>query len=168
VPASAQKSIQTVDELLAIDNDNALRKAQSRRFGEPPIPGSGSGQGVPALVPMPSTAPGSLAASLPKAAPRVDVLAIYGTTGNLRADLQAADQTVEGVRVGSVVAGCTVAAITAQRVEFASAKDRAKCQGAAWTGESPKAALPVAAQPSAGSMVNGVMTYQVPPLQPLK
>lgn len=123
---STLKSIKTVDELLALDNENALRRAQARRFGESAIPG---GLPTPNGSPLPEIA---AAAPIQKLETRVAAVAIYGSD-SLTADLHAAGQLHEGVRVGSVVAGCTVNKITPQRVKFR----QSKCPDAVWTGEIP-------------------------------
>lgn len=162
------KSIKTVDELLAVDNENALRKAQSRRFGEASIPGT-SATSSTALQPSNAMMlpPAPPLAPVVKTAPRVEALAIYGVD-TLSADLHVAGQTLEGARVGSSIAGCTVAEITHQRVKFTTVKGQLRCTDAVWSGESPSPVGQSSALSSPGSMVNGTLTFQVPPLPPLK
>lgn len=125
--SSTVNSVKTVDELLAIDNDNAVRKARARRFGEQPMPDNAA-----ASFQSSGGVPVAKKDALPKLPEQKTVLAIYGTAV-LRADLRVGAQVIEGVAVGSKIGPCVIAAVTAQRVEFEGG--RVRCPSLLWTGE---------------------------------
>lgn len=67
---------------------------------------------------------------------RIDVLSIYGTMGNIRADLLVDGTVIEGAKVGTKVGPCVIAAIANRCVSLdpAAGVTAKQCMSACWTG----------------------------------
>lgn len=135
-----KSSIQTVDELLKIENNAVLAKSR------------------PAASPMAAR----VAAPKPSA-PSVNVESIYGTAGALKTDLIVNGMPHEGLRLGAKVGSCVVREIANSCVVLApsSAKTAAAmCPKSCWTGE-PKMMM---GADSEGSGIPRGMTGQPMPM----
>lgn len=136
----AKSSIQTVDELLRLENAAVLAKSR------PPV--------------SPSSAP--MVAFKPPP-PVVIVDSIYGTSGALKTDLMVNGMAHEGLRPGAKVDGCVVREIANSCVVLApgSAKTAADmCPKSCWTGDRPMATE--GASSSIGGMAGQPMPMPMP------
>lgn len=128
-PSSAQASAATVDALLKAEN-NLLLTTLAALGGNPrPSAGGQGGQG------------GQRGKSAPQRV-QVEVLAVYGPAGQLRADLVSGGQLLKGARTGTRVGACSVSQIADRCVAFAPVEKAkpSQCPTACWTGKSALAA----------------------------
>lgn len=125
-----QGSLKTVDALLAIDNERALRKAEARTFGSP------SSQAEPVEQPSQPAVDANIGMSISQlvSAQEVRLVAVYGQPGALRADIKSGLEVYEGARIGDAVHGCEIASISATTVTFKSASG-GRCAPLKWDGE---------------------------------
>ena len=125
-----EDGVRTVNDLLRVDNELALKASKEKMLGGPPKPSG-------AVMPAPIPPMGGLAASLPTgnnfasafASAKPFVKSIYGTA-RLFADFQKGDVTHDGFAVGDKFEGCEIAKITATGVFFAN---KSKCSNMPWS-----------------------------------
>lgn len=159
VSSGVKSSIQTVDELIKIENAEVLAKSR------PPV----------------SPAAAMAAVKLAPVAPTIQVASIYGASGALRTDLTVNGQSFEGLRPGAPVGNCVVREIVNKCVALAPASRRTAknmCPSACWTGEQafamdPVAGMPMGAPGAAGQPMpaplpmGSVVPAPIAPLQPV-
>jgi hypothetical protein len=106
-PASVSSSVLTVGDLVMLENAAAMRAAQKARVDAGLVVGE---------------QPKMMAKAGPAPAPviNVEVLAVLGTEGNLRAHLSSEGQLFYNVTPGTNVRGCSVELITPRCVVFSS------------------------------------------------
>lgn len=151
-----QSSVLTVDELLKIDNDQALEKARSEAIK--------AGFLQPAKK---SNAKGDSVIVIP--APVWKLKSIFGTFDRLKADVSVDGVTTTNIRIGSKVASCDVVVIDNFCIQLAPETKKTKKDACparvCWTGIELAAELqPV--QVGNSSVAGSRMTLATSPLPP--
>lgn len=124
-----EEGVRTVNDLLRIDNQLALKASKEKVLGGPPKPSEPVlPPPLPQMTGPASNAPtGLIFANAPAAKPFVT--SIYGKD-RLYADFQKGEATYAGFTVGDKFEGCEIVKITATGVFFAS---KSKCSSMPWS-----------------------------------
>ena len=153
--SSIQDSVITVQELLKIDNQQALEKTTADAVKAGLIkPKKAAGSNEKIDVPL----------------PKWTVLAVYGKQGNLLADLQVDNILAPASRPGAVVAMCKVVAIEDKCVTLQPTGQKVRkgsCSKSCWTGEELseqlRPAQHLAVGGSSNQRVGAVLPAPLPP-----
>lgn len=121
-------SAKTVDDLLAVDNNEALKRAETRSFGK------FTNKPYEQVLDSPAAQTENKSVSEPTKQ-AAHLYAVYGRNDDLRADINIGSKTIDGAKKGQSIGGCIISKITATQVDFVQKRGKA-CASLKWTGES--------------------------------